>query len=211
MFTATDVYNHEMLGDFSVDAIAILAYLLPGFTAAWLFYGLTSHPKPPQFERLVEALVFTFVIQATLPLVKWSLELIGKILPLRPWDESAQLLASLILAILFGTLLAYFTNKDSFHKWLRSKRFTSRTSHPSEWFYVFSEKVQFVILHLKDGRRLYGWPKEWPVDPARGQFYIQEPSWISNEGKEINLPQLDGILVQVQDVKWVEFLGSPKE
>jgi hypothetical protein len=197
-----------MVNDISTDAVTILVFLLPGFTAAWLFYGLTSHPKPSQFERIVQALIFTFVIQALLPVIKLPLEFLGGIVPIRPWDKSAELLASLLLATAFGVLIAHCTNKDSFHRWLRAKGFTSRTSHPSEWFCAFTDNVTYVILHLTDGRRLYGWPKEWPVDPSKGQFYIQVPSWINDDGKAIDLPQLNGILVHVKDVHWVEFINE---
>jgi hypothetical protein len=197
-----------MFSELQSDAIGLLTYLLPGFTAAWLFYGLTSHPKPSQFERVVQALVFTFVIQALVPLVKWGLLAVGSHVALRPWDASAELLSSLLLAIAFGLVIAHCTNRDSFYKWLRAKGFTSRTAHPSEWFCVFDSKVTYVILHLKDGRRLYGWPKEWPIDPSRGQFYIQIPSWISESGEPLDLPQLDGILVHATDVQWVEFLST---
>ena len=44
------------------DIVVILQYLLPGFLAAWIFYGFTSHPKPSQFERVVQALIFTLII-----------------------------------------------------------------------------------------------------------------------------------------------------
>lgn len=36
----------------------LLTFLLPGFVSASIFCGFTSHPKPSQFERTVEALVF---------------------------------------------------------------------------------------------------------------------------------------------------------
>ncbi len=197
--------------ELSQDFILLVTYLLPGFLAAWVFYGLTSHPKPSQFERVVQALIFTFIIQALIPLCRWVLEQIGQIIAFRPWDAAAEGLISLALAITFGAILAYFTNTDSAHKWLRGKGFTTRTSHPSEWFCVFSEKVVFVILHMQDGRRLYGWPKEWPVNPDRGQFYIMLPSWIQSDGSSIELPTLDGVLVNATDVKWVEFMKKPEE
>jgi hypothetical protein len=194
------------MSDLQTEAIKLLTYLLPGFTAAWLFYGLTSHPKPSQFERVVQALILTFVIQVILQPVKWLLLLVGGGIPLAPWGQGAELFTSLMLALLLGGFIAYFTNKDSFHKLLRRSGFTSRTSHPSEWFCAFTEHVTYVILHLRDGRRLYGWPKEWPIDPQQGQFYIQVPSWIDDDANAIDLPQLDGILVQVKDVEWVEFM-----
>jgi hypothetical protein len=195
-----------VMGELAADTVRLLAYLLPGFVAGWLFYGITSHPKPSQFERMVQALIFTFVIQAFIPVVRWVLFLIGNLIDLGIWDRDSELVTSLFLAVLLGGAIAYFTNTDVLHKVLRHFRLTSRTSHPSEWYCAFSDHVTYVILHMKNGRRLYGWPKEWPIDPQNGQFYIQVPSWIDDGGVAIDLPELDGVLVQATDVEWVEFM-----
>ena len=197
-----------MTAELQKDFVIFLAYLLPGFLAAWVYYGLTSHSKPSQFERIVEALIFTLVIQTISPVVQGAALWVGRWMPIRHWDTLASGLVSLGLAVIAGTLAAYFSNSDAFHRWLRARGFTTRTSHPSEWYSVLARKEAFVILHFKDGRRLYGWPKEWPVESDRGQFYIMLPSWIAEDGSSIELPQLDGILVRVEDVQWVEFLAT---
>ncbi|WP_146166022.1 DUF6338 family protein [Stenotrophobium rhamnosiphilum] len=190
----------------SKDFLELLTYLLPGFMSAWVFYGLTSHPKPSQFERVAQALIFTFIIRTLVPLCKWALELAGNCIAIAPWSRAAEAGTALVLALAFGAFLAYCTNTDSIHERLREAGLTARTSHPSEWFYVLSKKITFVILHMTDGRRLYGWPKEWPIEADKGQFYIMLPAWIQEDGTQVDLPQLDGILVSVKDVKWVEFL-----
>jgi hypothetical protein len=195
----------------SSEAVALLVFLMPGFAAAWVFYGLTSHPKPAQFERLIQALILTFIVQASVSGVRIALEGIGRFWAIAAWSEPAHIFASLVLALVLGAGLAHAANKDSVHKWLRSKGFTARTSHPSEWYCVLSQKPNFVILQLVDGRRLYGWPKEWPIERDKGQFYIQLPSWIDDEGKDVPLPQLDGVLVDVKDVSWVELIYQPEE
>ena len=200
-----------MSKELTENFVLLITYLLPGFLAAWVFYGLTSHPKPSHFERVVQALIFTFIIQILIPPSRWLLEQIGSIIAIRPWDSASEGAASLFLAIFFGALLAYLTNTDKVHKYLRGCGFTTRTSHPSEWYYVLSKKIMFVILHLHNGKRLYGWPKEWPVEPDKGQFYITLPSWIKSDGKQIELPQLDGVLVNAKDVKWVEFVRTYEE
>lgn len=186
--------------------VEILTYLMPGFVAAWVFYGLTSHSKPSQFERVVQALIFTVIIQGLTPIFQWLLELIGQVMALRPWDKSAENFVAFCVGVGIGALLAFCTNNDTLHGLLRGRGFTTRTSHPSEWFYVFSKKVTYVVLHMCDGRRLYGWPKEWPIESDKGQFYIMEPSWIDDKGKSIELVQLDGILINAKDVQWVEFM-----
>ena len=194
------------------ELIAAVVYLLPGLVAAWVFYGLTSHPKPSQFERTVQALILTFVVRVLIEPIRWLCEFFGGLYSSNlPWAESSEHFVSLLLALLIGTGLAYATNTDAIHGRLRKFGFTTRTSHPSEWFYVFSEKVRFVILHLKDGRRLYGWPKEWPIEPSAGQFYIMLPAWIMDDGNQIELNELDGILIKATDVQWVEFLKKEGE
>jgi len=193
------------MAELSAEAVKLLTYLLPGFMAAWLFYGLTSHPKPSQFERVVQALILTFVIQILLLPVKAAATALGRIAVIGSWTASSSLATSFVLATAVGAALAYFTNKDWLHRRLRALGFTSKTSHPSEWYSVFDRQRAYVILQLRDGRRLYGWPKEWSDTPEDGQLYIQMPSWINDDGDPIDLPQLDGILIHSKDVQWVEF------
>jgi hypothetical protein len=194
------------------DTISLLSYLLPGFLAAWVLYGLTSNPKPGQFERVIEALIFTFFIHVMIPVVRGILEFLGKNLySIRPWDATSENICKLMLAISIGVFLAVYTNNDGAHKWLRKLGITTRNSFPSEWVGVFSRKITYIVLHLKDGRRLYGWPREWPNQHDKGHFYIQEPSWILQDGSQITLENVDGLLVSSSAVEWVEFMAITQE
>lgn len=197
--------------ELSKETAALLHYLLPGLLAAWVFYGLTSHVKPSQFERVIQALIFTFLVQAVLPLAQWSLEFVGTWLAIRPWDGASETLASAFIAALLGASLAYLTNKDSFHKWIRAKGFTTRASHPSEWHGVLSERQNHVVLHLMDERRLSGYPQIWPSESEKGHFFIVRPAWLSDTGEHALLSGIDGLLISAKDVKWIEFIDQPKE
>lgn len=190
------------------EVTPLLQFLLPGFLSAWMFYGLTSHPKPGQFERTIEALVFTLLVQACTHLFRMILELAGRWYAVGEWTPISHLLWSAFLAVVVGAVAAAAVNKDVFHRWLRNKGLTSRSSHPSEWFCVLDSHAADVALHLKDGRRLTGWPKEWPVDPSAGQFYIQDPAWIQEDGELLELSDLDGIIIQATDVLWVEVFAT---
>lgn len=184
-----------------------ILFLMPGFVSAWIMYGLTSHPKPSQFERIVQALILTAIIQSLMPIANY---MHGAFSFESSFDADRDLW-SLIAAVITGLSLALFINKDWFHALLRKVGFTSRTSHPSEWFYVFSQKITFIVLHLKDGRRIYGWPKEWPISPKAGQLYLMEPIWLSDDGKEIADANVDGILIDSNDIRFVEFMKNEWE
>ena len=41
------------------DVLNLIYALMPGFVAAWIFYGLTAHPQKTPFERTIQALIFT--------------------------------------------------------------------------------------------------------------------------------------------------------
>ncbi|MCL1824548.1 MAG: DUF6338 family protein [Betaproteobacteria bacterium] len=197
--------------ELSKETAALLHYLLPGLLAAWVFYGLTSHKKPSQFERVIQALIFTFLVQALLPIAQWLLESVGTRLAIRPWDNISETLTSAFIAVFLGASFAILANKDSFHKSMRAIGFTTRTSHPSEWHGVLSERQNYVVLHLSDERRLSGYPQVWPSEYEKGHFFIVQPAWLSEEGEQTLLKGIEGFLINAKDVKWVEFIEKRKE
>ena len=142
----------------SKEFVSVFTYLLPGFLAAWVFHGLTAHPKQTPFERVVQALIFTFIVHLFVPVVH-----VVFTNPLRPifvnpydsgsedwkkWNVFFDLTASGILAVLIGLVFAFFANHDWLHWVLRKLQITKRTSYPSEWFSAFNRDRRKVILHL---------------------------------------------------------------
>ena len=190
----------------SKDLISLLQYLLPGFITAWVFYGFTSYPKPSQFERVVQALIFTVIIQAMIFLTKAFLLLAGHFYLVGSWNEVSRLIWSILFAFVLGLLICYFANNDKLHAVFRKWGVTQETSYASEWFGAFLNNVTYVVLHLNDERRLYGWPIEWPSEPGNGHFLITDASWLDTDGKEIQITGVENMLIDAKDVKWVEFM-----
>jgi hypothetical protein len=198
-----------MPAELSKDVVALLAFLLPGFLVAWVFYALTSHQKPAQTERIIQALIFTLFVRAVITIERTALEFVGKWITIGRWNSDSELIASLISALLIGYFAAYVINQDLFHKYLREKGISRRSAHPSEWCGVLSRHPLFVILNLKDERRLYGWPESWPSDPEKGHFFIVLASWLDGEDV-IELSEAEGLLVDVKDIKFIEFVKAPE-
>lgn len=196
--------------EISKDTVALLTFLLPGFLVAWFFYALTSHQKPAQLERVIQALIFTLFVKLLVLLERMTLEYIGTWWAITSWGTGSELVASLVSAIPLGFGAAYIANNDALHAFLRAKKISKRSSHPSEWCCVFAQHQLYIILNLKDERRLYGWPEVWPSDPDKGHFFIINGSWI-NDPDNVDLPSTEGILVDVKDIKFIEFIKTPME
>lgn len=204
----------------STDLVALLNLLLPGFATAWVFYGLTPFARPSPFERVVQALVFNLMIQPTVLLTRLLFEFVGGSWSHWPWTIRSDTSASILYAFALGLLLAGISNSDKLHKFLRERTFLLRKrcsnedytwiwtwedSHPSVWHSALSRRAQYVVLHLSGGRRLYGWPDEWPSEPGTDYFVISEAEWLL-DGKGIKVKRVEAILVPGKDVELIEFL-----
>lgn len=195
----------------STEIVGVISYLLPGFLAAWVFYGLTAHPRKSPFERIVQALIFTAIAQGLTTLVCWALEWAGQWYAIGEWTKEVALVWSLVNATALGLLFALFANKDWFHGALRWMGATTRTSFPSEWFSAFHRDRRYVILHLEGGRRLHGWPYEWPDQADTGHFVVVQPSWVLDDNTCAPLHTVERLLIPVSQVEMVELLRSDDE
>ena len=219
--------------DISADIIAVIQKLLPGFVAAWVFYGLTIYVKPSPFERVIQAFIFMALLQPLQAGARYLMCLIGEhAFSLGPWDETAESAWAVGLAVGLGLVFARWANNNSIHsrlfewdwydkslrkawglKWLPRWRWTSRTSHPSEWYSALNSRERYVILHLKGDkpRRIYGWPREWPNDPSNGHFLLNQAKWLLDDGGEAILHNVDVMLIAASDVEMVEIILDTKD
>jgi Family of unknown function (DUF6338) len=197
----------------SEELFSIVKYLLPGLLSAWIFYGLCAHKKPEQFERVVQALIFTVIVQA----LAYTHALLQGLLGHSPTSSTVENILPPFYALLTGVLFSWGANKDFPHRFLRKLGVTEQTSYPSEWFGVLSSHKRYVVLHLSDERRLYGWPKEWPQSADSGHFFISQPAWLvdipaDEDGRatsfesDISENGVEGLLIAAKDVKWIEFM-----
>lgn len=192
----------------SKEVVDLILYLLPGFLTAWVFYSLTAHPKRSPFERTVQALIFTalvrFFVITTRAAVLFAGASTGWVIG--TWTENTEYVCAIILAFLLGHVLSFFANNNLYHRFLAKLNVTQRTSYPSEWFSTFSQLKCYIVLHLAGGRRLHGWPYEWPDHPGSGQFVIQEPKWLLEDNTIVPIVVDEVVLIPAQSVEMVEFL-----
>src|SRR3546814_5546964 len=78
----------------SNDVIALLQYLLPGFVTAWVLFGLTSHERPSQFERIIQALIYSMLVSIMVIYTKhWAL-FIGRWVQIGRWSNEVEVFRS---------------------------------------------------------------------------------------------------------------------
>lgn len=194
------------MGWIAKDLPTLVFMLLPGFIAAGVFYSLTAHPKSSEFERLIQSLIFTSIIKLLTTVLKWIFLGFGRWLSLGRWNSDVEFVWSIPLAVALGLVFVWLANGDVFHKVARKRGLSSRTSYPSEWYGAFVRDKRWVILHLTDGRRPYGWPQDFPDQPDRGHFVINQPEWLLANNERAPLYQVERFLIPAVDVKMVEFL-----
>jgi hypothetical protein len=88
----------------------------------------------------------------------------------------------------------------------------SKTIHPiaKPWDYIFSQgETHWVILHLKDGRRIggkYGTQSFASSYPAEEQIYIEELWRLDENGKfQHKIEGSKGLIISHKDFEAIEF------
>ncbi|KFF43648.1 hypothetical protein JH25_07635 [Pseudomonas sp. BRG-100] len=193
------------MGEIAGTLMPILQALLPGFLAMVVFYWLADAKKPGQFEQVIQALICTGLIKILVDGIAVIAIWVGQWGTLGVWTENVATSWAVVLAIGFGLALAYFSRHDVLYKFARKVGLTAKAS-VGEWRYAFLRfPDRGVVLSLKDGRRLMGYPLAWPAEPESGHFVMEFPTWVVGD----DLVPQDGVtylLIANSDVQWVEFL-----
>lgn len=192
------------------DIINIFMFLLPGVVAATIFYSITAFTKPSAFGQVFHALAFTTFGQATTSVVQILIRTPEKI---SIWLQLLIIAMPLIAAILAAIILAILINRDLIHKNLRAIGITRETPY-SIIITAFQNRADsYVILHLKDHRRIFGYPTQWPSKAQDKHFNITEAQWLSEDASNGNVdetPIIDAILIAIDDIAFIEFIHATK-
>lgn len=191
----------------SSELIDLLKFLLPGFLSAWVYQEFTSRPNLNQFERTIQALIFTLIVHTVYEEFIVLAQVYESSSAYVQKANNASLYLTTI-ALIIGFLFASFSNNDLLHSVIRKLKISKETSYPSEWYGEFSRRVTYIVLHFKNGRRLYGWPKEWPSNPQSGHFAIEQVSWLLENGEELPIDEVASVLVPANEIELIEFMNK---
>lgn len=192
--------------------VGALILLLPGVVAATIFYAITPPAKRIPIIRVFHALTFTAIIQTIAAPIHY---IISDNNSQWPWMQNPPAITSMtiamILAIILSITAGVLQNHDLMHKILRKLNITHETANPA-WDSAFrTNKDSYVVLHLKDRRRLFGWPYQWPSQPKNGHFKIIEAQWLPTEPTNTDTNDnaiMDAILISALDIAFIEFIRA---
>ena len=92
--------------ELSSELVALLQYLAPGFLVAWIYHGITAHSRPSQFERVVQALRYTVIVQALVSGERQAAFAMGRLVTLGSWSQTSDMVAGLATAVVATSPLA---------------------------------------------------------------------------------------------------------
>ncbi len=190
------------------EAISILWFLLPGFISSGLFRLLISNPKPSGFESVAQVFIFTVIVHVIggLFFSFWLEKRNNSSYSDSFENYTVEIVFLLLISIVVGILSSLIWNKDWLFKALRKIKITKQSSYRSAQYSAFAfHNDCYVVLHLKNQRRLYGWPKEWPSHPEDQHYLIEDCEWLE-ENNRIPLQGVSHILVPANEIEMVEFV-----
>jgi hypothetical protein len=114
-------------------------------------------------------------------------------------------------AVLVGLTFGAGANLDLFHRVLRWFRMTRKTSFPSEWCSTFNRHKRYIILTLKDQRRVYGYPVEFPDQGDQGHFVLCDAEWLLETGDPIKLATVELLMIAADQVEFIELMKTEEE
>jgi uncharacterized membrane protein len=156
----------------STETLTLLVVLLPGFVSAKLIRWLCPRPQQTEMEKLVDALLYSFIAYVVFTLI------FGHVQHLTRLHVAVLAIISMGLA---GTI-SFVTTNDSVGGILRSLRFTDRTTRPSVWHDVFHKYGGYVLVELADGRCILGWIEFYSDFPNPPALFLSDACWIEPNG-----------------------------
>jgi hypothetical protein len=175
-----------------------------------VLFSLTADRKLTDFQRVVQALIFSVLVKVAVDALSWVFIKVGTYWAVGQWSQDVEFAWSVVLAAIFGGVLAYLLKTDMLYSFLRSVGVTSQTSRPSVWYSCFCDHPEtYVVLQFKDDRRIQGWPREWPSVVGEGHLRLDNAAWlaVNADGKQEvrELPSGSFVMVDVAEIKWSSF------
>jgi hypothetical protein len=196
-------------------ALQIILILLPGFSAAYVVQALATRRAQSDFERVIEAVVFSFIIYVCyIPLNHGNLpfEIVkdqsGKTEDTVSWHPTQLIWLAAVTAIF--TLLAVIYIRFDGNRLFRAIGLTERTTRNSIWNDILEHEAidnQPVQVELADGKNVLGVLLYYSDASDDDSVYLTQASWVDKDGKPVEIPGPGILLTKNSGIRSVSLLN----
>jgi hypothetical protein len=167
----------------------VLLLLLPGFSCAYLVQRLTVRPKQTELDKVIEALLFSFIFYLfvspffgyTLS-ASWQMNTVGAIEQYTIQFNWPYLAALAVLVLAVGILYSANLNHDWLLWLLRKWSITQSTARSSIWNDAFQDiPSSFVLVQLSGDRTIIGYLRYYFDEPEDASLFLEDAAWIVDE------------------------------
>lgn len=200
---------------YTYETINVLMLLIPGLISMRILETIRRKEIESAVNKLIESFIFSFLIYIAVAFIyKWEpiakAEKVGNEITYSICTDYFLLAITLGLSVLFPLVLGAVVHNDYHMVVLRFLRVTNRTSRDTAWDDVFTNHVRFLTIHLKDGRRVTGWPEYYSNSPDEGFIYLSQASWINSDNKYFDT-ESHGLLINRDEMELIEFMYTKNE
>jgi hypothetical protein len=205
-------------------ALQVFLILLPGFSAPYVVQALATRRTQSDLERVVEALVFSFLIYVCyMPLNRGRLPFQIQSDPANHSNDTViwnpvQLGWLAVVTFLFAMVAVAYVRFDG-NRIFQLLRLTERTTRNSIWNDVFESEAiegQPLQVELADGRSVLGSLVYYSDVAEDASLYLTQASWVDVEGNAVEIPGGGILLTKSCGIRSISLLNPvplepPKE
>jgi uncharacterized protein DUF6338 len=201
------------MAEFHLDVIAVLVMLLPGFLAARIEQRLTCNQEQGELDKIVEALLYSFVIYVVYSLKTQSFPVAIKVESASDGNhyyleaDPGRLVSLALIAIILSVAMSYATNHDLFGRGFRRLGVSTRTWRNSIWNDVFVDYGGAVQVELTDGRSVMGWLRYYSDKPDEASLFLEHAAWVAPDQTQILIDGPGILLTKDSGILAVSFLN----
>lgn len=199
-------------------ALQIFLILLPGFSAAYVVQALSTRRSQSDLERVIEALVFSFLVYicyvpvnaGRLPfhLVRENPHVDATVV----WEPRQLGWLILVTAGFSFAAVAYIRfDGNRVFQWLR---LSERTTRNSIWNDVFESEAidgQPLQVELGDGRNVLGKLHYYSDAAEDASIYLTEAAWVDENANTIPIPGSGILLTKNCGIRTISLLDPAPE
>jgi len=200
-------------------ALQVFLILLPGFSAAYVVQALATRRSQSDLERVIEALVFSFIIYVCyVPLNGGKLPFhilhdpVGNGNDTILWEPAQLTCLAAVTAVFALASVAYIRfDGNQLFQWIR---LTERTTRNSIWNDVFESeaiKGQPLQVELADGRSVLGSLHYYSDAAEDASIYLSGASWVDATANTIPIPGSGILLTKNSGIRSVSLLDPAPE